>query len=48
MSLIKVAIPVLQGRRKFHFDKGRPWTVLEQLLLHELERSTREPPFQSG
>jgi len=38
MSLIKVAIPVLQGRRKFHFDKGRPWTVLEQLLLHELER----------
>lgn len=38
MSLIRVAIPVLQGRRKFQFDKGRPWTVLEQLLLWELDR----------
>ncbi|MEY9365225.1 cardiolipin synthase [Bradyrhizobium yuanmingense] len=38
MSLIRVAIPVLQGRRKFHFDKGRPWTVLEHLLLCELDR----------
>jgi cardiolipin synthase len=38
MSLIKVAVPVLQGRRKFHFDKGRPWSVLEQLLLSELDR----------
>lgn len=40
MSLIRVAIPVLQGRRKFHFDKGRPWTVLEQLLLWELDRGS--------
>ena len=38
MSLVRVAIPVLQGRRKFHYDKGRPWTVLEQLLLSELDR----------
>lgn len=40
MSFIRVAIPVLQGRRKFHFDKGRPWTVLEQLLLWELDRGS--------
>jgi phosphatidylserine/phosphatidylglycerophosphate/cardiolipin synthase-like enzyme len=40
MSLIRVAIPVLQGRRKFHFDKGRPWTVLEHLLLWELDRGS--------
>ena len=38
MSHVRVAVPVLQGRRKFHFDKGRPWTVLEQLLLYELDR----------
>lgn len=40
MSLIRVAIPVLQGRRKFHYDKGRPWSVLEQLLLWELDRGS--------
>jgi phosphatidylserine/phosphatidylglycerophosphate/cardiolipin synthase-like enzyme len=38
MTLVKVAVPVLQGRRKFHFDKGRPWTLFEHILLHEIER----------
>ena len=38
MSYVRVAVPVLQGRRKFHFDKGRPWTILEQLLLNDLDR----------
>jgi hypothetical protein len=44
MSTVKVAVPVLQGRRKFFFDKGRPWTVLEQLLLHELDRAPASIP----
>lgn len=33
MSVVRVAVPVLQGKRKFHFDKGRPWSILEHLLL---------------
>jgi cardiolipin synthase A/B len=36
MSVVRVALPVLEGRRRFHFDKGRPWTVLEHLLLAAL------------
>lgn len=36
MSTIRVAVPVLHGRRKFHFDKGRPWSVIEHLLLFSL------------
>lgn len=38
MSIVRVAIPVLQGRRKFHFDKGRPWSILEHILLTALAR----------
>lgn len=33
MSIVRVAVPVLHGRRRFHFDKGRPWSVIEQALL---------------
>lgn len=36
MSVVRVAVPVLQGRRKFHFDKGRPWSILEHILLTAL------------
>ena len=38
MSIVRVAIPVLQGRRKFHFDKGTPWSILEHLLLNSLAK----------
>lgn len=33
MSVVRVAVPVLHGRRKFHFDKGRPWSVIEHVML---------------
>ncbi|MCI3133130.1 phospholipase D-like domain-containing protein [Phenylobacterium aquaticum] len=38
MSVVRVAVPVLQGRRKFHFDKGTPWSILEHLLLNALAK----------
>jgi cardiolipin synthase len=41
MTLVRVAVPVLQGRRRFHYDKTRPWSVLEHMLLFEIgERPT--------
>lgn len=33
MSAIKVAIPVKKGKRKFHLEKGRPWSLIEQVIL---------------
>ncbi len=36
MSVMRVAVLVLQGRRKFHFDKGKPWSILEHILLTAL------------
>lgn len=39
MSVIRVAVPVLQGKRRFHFEKGRPWSVLEHLLLAALVKT---------
>ena len=33
MSVVRVAVPVLHGRRRFHFDKGRPWSIVEHILL---------------
>jgi cardiolipin synthase len=44
MSVVRVAVPVLEGRRRFHYDKGRPWTVLEHLLLAALA----ERAFSAG
>ncbi len=38
MSIVRVAVPVLQGRRRFHFDKGTPWSILEHLLLNALAK----------
>lgn len=39
MTAVKVAIPVYRGKRKFFLDKGRPWSVVEHLILAAL--STR-------
>lgn len=36
MTVVRVAVPVLQGKRTFHFDKGRPWSVLERVVLMAL------------
>src|SRR5688572_26737040 len=33
MTYVRVAIPVLKGKRRFHIDKGRPWSVVEHSML---------------
>jgi cardiolipin synthase A/B len=33
MSMIRIVIPFLQGKRRFHLLKGRPWSVVEHLIL---------------
>lgn len=38
MSLIRVAVPVLHGRSRFYFEKGRPWSVIEHVLLEALTK----------
>ena len=40
MSLVRVAVPVLHGRCKFFFEKGRPWTVVEHVLLESLAKKS--------
>ena len=41
MTPIKVAIPVFRGKRKFFLDKGRPWSVVEHLILAALSETPR-------
>ncbi len=36
MKIVRVALPVFRVARKFHIEKGRPWSILEQLLLSSL------------
>lgn len=36
MTVVRVAVPVLRGKRRFHFDKGRPWSVVEHAVLAAL------------
>jgi phospholipase D-like protein len=33
MTLVRVAIPVLRGKRRFHLNKGRAWSAVEHLVL---------------
>ncbi len=40
MSVVRVAVPVLHGRHRFHFDKGRPWSIIEHILLVALAKNT--------
>lgn len=39
MSVIEVAIPMMRGRRRFHVEKGRRWSVIEHLMLEAVSRS---------
>ena len=41
MTPVKVAIPVFRGKRKFFLDKGRPWSVVEHLILAALAETPR-------
>lgn len=38
MTAVLVAVPVLRGKRRFHIDKGRPWSVVEHLVLFALSQ----------
>ena len=40
MSVVRVAVPVLHGRRRFHFDKGRRWSLVEHVILDALTRQS--------
>lgn len=42
MTLVRVALPVLQGTKKFIVDKGRPWTVIEHALLASIAQKEQE------
>lgn len=39
MSVIEVAIPMMRGRRRFHVEKGRRWSVIEHLMLEAVSRA---------
>ncbi len=41
MSVVRVAIPLLQGKRKFFLEKGRPWSLAEHVLLAALTNKPR-------
>jgi cardiolipin synthase A/B len=36
MSVVFVAVPVFKYRLKLHLDKGRPWSVVEHVILQAL------------
>lgn len=38
MTTIQVAFPVLRGRRRFHVEKGRRWSLVEHLMLDAVAR----------
>jgi len=38
MSTVVIALPVLRGRLRLHIDKGRPWSVVEHLILESLSK----------
>lgn len=39
MSIVQVAIPVLRGRRRFHVEKGKRWSLIEHLMLESVART---------
>lgn len=41
MSVVRVAIPVFRGKRRFHLLKGRPWSSVEHLVLQSLVKKPR-------
>lgn len=41
MSVVRVAIPLLKGKRKFFLEKGRPWSLVEHVFLAALVNRSR-------
>ncbi len=39
MSMVRVVIPFLQGKRRFHLTKGRAWSIVEHLILATIVKS---------
>ncbi|PLC50899.1 hypothetical protein CR159_04650 [Pollutimonas subterranea] len=39
MMVVKVAVPVLRGKLSVLLEKGRPWSLVEHLILEALSRS---------
>lgn len=40
MTVIQIAIPVLRGKRRFHVEKGKRWSLVEHLMLDAV---TKQP-----
>jgi cardiolipin synthase A/B len=38
MTSVQVAFPILRGRRRFHVEKGRRWSLIEHLMLDAVAR----------
>lgn len=41
MSSVRVAIPLFRGKRRFHLEKGRRWSVAEHIVLASLAERPR-------
>ena len=41
MTVVRVAIPLLKGKRRFHLSKGRPWSIVEHVILVALAANPR-------
>ena len=41
MSVVRVAVPVMRGKRRFHLLKGRPWSPIEHLILQAVVKEPR-------
>lgn len=41
MSVVRVAVPLLKGKRRFFLAKGRPWSLVEHVLLAALVAKPR-------
>lgn len=41
MTFVRVAIPVKKGKRRFHLEKGRPWSLIEHVVLYSICESAQ-------
>lgn len=41
MSVVRVAIPLVKGKRRFFLAKGRPWSLVEHVFLAALDAKSR-------
>ncbi|MFY8152182.1 MAG: hypothetical protein ACOVOI_08855, partial [Hyphomicrobiales bacterium] len=41
MSSVRVAVPLFRGKRRFHLEKGRRWSVAEHIVLASLAERPR-------